>query len=114
LLEENNMDHLLDETYDRCKAQEDLPVEKMKNQLIPLYAQFTYEEISNKIAEIVTPKGIKPEVEVIYQTIDGLHAACPNDTGDWYFSGKYPTPGGNRVVNRAFINYMKKSDQRAY
>ncbi len=114
LLEENNMDHLLDETFERCKAQEELPVAKMKNQLIPLYNTFSYEEISNKIAEIVTPKGIKPEVEVIYQTIEGLHEACPNDTGDWYFSGKYPTPGGNRVVNRAFINYMKKSDQRAY
>jgi len=114
LLEENNMDYLLDETFDRCKAQEDLPVAKMKNQLIALYNKFTYEEISNKIAEIVTPKGIKPEVQVIYQTIEGLHKACPNDTGDWYFSGKYPTPGGNRVVNRAFMNYMKKSDQRAY
>jgi len=114
LLEDNNLDHLLDETYERCKAQESLPVGKMKNQLIALYDTFSYEEISAKIADIVTPKGIKPKVEVIYQTIDGLKMACTEHTGDWYFSGKYPTPGGNRVVNRAFINYMKKSDQRAY
>lgn len=98
----------------RCKAQEKLPVEKMENQVIELYNTFTYEEISKKIAEIVTPKEIKPQVEVIYQTIEGLNEALPNSTGDWYFSGKYPTPGGNRVVNRAFINYMEKNDDRAY
>ena len=79
-----------------------------------LYEIFSYEEVSNKIAEIVTPKGIKPKVEVIYQTIEGLHKACPNNNGDWYFSGNYPTPGGNRVINRAFMYFMEGKDVRAY
>ncbi len=114
LLKENNKEHLLQETYERCKAQELLPKDKIKNEVIALYETFSYEEVSKKIAEIITPKGIKPEVEVIYQTIEGLHQACPNNHGDWYFSGKYPTPGGNRVVNRAFINYMENNDKRAY
>lgn len=114
LLKENKKEHLLKETYKRCKAQEGFPKEKIKNELIELYETFDYETISQKIAEIVTPEGIKPKVEVIYQTIEGLHKACPNNKGDWYFSGNYPTPGGNRVVNRAFMNYMEKSNDRAY
>ena len=114
LLEDTDQAHLLEETLERCYEQEKLPVKKMKNQIKPLYDLFTYEEVSAKIAEIVTPKGIKPKVEVIFQTLEGLHKACPNHSGDWYFSGNYPTPGGNRVVNRAFINYMKKSNVRAY
>ena len=91
-----------------------MPKEEIKNELIQLYSTFTYEQVSKKIAQIVTPEGIKPKVEVIYQTIKGLHESCPNHKGDWYFSGKYPTPGGNRVVNRAFINYMEDNDKRAY
>jgi len=114
LLEDTDQTHLLDETLQRCYEQEKLPVKKMKNQIKPLYDLFTYEEVSAKIADIVTPKGIKPKVEVIFQTLEGLHEACPDHSGDWYFSGNYPTPGGNRVVNRAFINYMKKSNVRAY
>ncbi|MEM9821386.1 MAG: amidophosphoribosyltransferase [Bacteroidota bacterium] len=114
LLKDHQKTHLLQETYERCKAQEHLPKEKIKNEVIALYETFSYEEISKKIAEIVSPKGIKPRVEVIYQTIEGLHQACPNNKGDWYFSGKYPTPGGNRVANRAFMNYMEKCDKRAY
>ena len=114
LLKENKKEHLLKETYDRCKAQEHLPKEQVKNEVIELYETFEYETISKKIAEIVTPPGIKPKVEVIYQTIEGLHEACPNNNGDWYFSGNYPTPGGNRVVNRSFINYMENCNKRAY
>ena len=114
LLKENKKEHLLKETYDRCKAQEHLPKEQVKNEVIELYETFDYETISKKIAEIVTPPGIKPKVEVIYQTIEGLHEACPNNNGDWYFSGNYPTPGGNRVVNRSFINYMENNNKRAY
>ncbi len=114
LLEDHGKSYLLQETYERCKAQEHLPKEEIKNELIELYDTFTYKEVSKKIAEIVTPSGIKPKIEVIYQTLEGLHAACPNHTGDWYFSGIYPTPGGNRIVNRAFINYMEKCDVRAY
>ena len=114
LLKEHSKSHLLDETYERCKAQSILPKEEMKNEVQALYAHFTDEEISNKIAEIVTPIGITPAVQVIYQSLEGLHEACSNHTGDWYFSGNYPTPGGNKVVNRAFMNYMEGKDERAY
>ncbi len=114
LLKEHGKEHLLQETYERCKAQEALPKEEIKNEVQPLYDLFTYEQISDKVAEIVTPPGISAKVKVIYQTLEGLHDACPNHRGDWYFSGNYPTPGGNRVVNRAFINYMENRDERAY
>ena len=108
------LEWLLDETYDRCKATERVPKDHVRNEVKALYDLFSYKEISNKIAEIVTPKGIKAEVEVIYQTVEGLRNACPNNSGDWYFSGNYPTPGGNRVANKAFANYMEKKDVRAY
>ncbi len=114
LLEENNKEYLLEEAYERCLAQKDKPKEEITNEVSALYEQFSYEEVSNKIAEIITNKNISTEVEVIYQTIEGLNKACPNNNGDWYFSGNYPTPGGNRVVNRAFMNYMEKKDVRAY
>lgn len=114
LLKENAKEHLLDEAYDRCKAQENLPKEEVTNEVIALYNEFSYEEISKKISQIVTPSGIKPEVEVIFQTLEDLHEACPNHKGDWYFSGNYPTPGGNRVINRSFINFMEKTNARAY
>jgi amidophosphoribosyltransferase len=114
LLKENNKGHLLDEAYERCKAQSNSPKEKIKNEVQPLYEHFTQEEISKKIAEIVTPEGIGSEVEVIYQSVEGLHEACPNHLGDWYFSGNFPTPGGHKVVNRAFMNYMEGKDERAY
>ena len=114
LLKENGKTKLLEKAYKRCKAQEGLPPTDIKNHVAPLYDEFSYEEVSNKIAEIITPADIKPEVKVIYQTIEDLHKACPHHKGDWYFSGNYPTPGGNRVVNRAFINFMEKRDERAY
>lgn len=114
LLEDDGKEYLLEEAYQRCKAQESLPKEEITNEVASLYQEYSYKEVSQKIAEIVTPKGIKPAVDVIYQTIEGLRNACPNNNGDWYFSGDYPTPGGNRVINRAFINYMEKKDVRAY
>lgn len=114
LLQENNREHLLHEAYDRAKAQEGLPTSEMRNEVQSLYDEFTYEEISQKISEIVTPKKTKVKIQVIFQTVEGLREACPNNNGDWYFSGDYPTPGGNRVVNRAFMNYMEKLDVRAY
>lgn len=114
LLHESGKELLLKEVYENCKQQEKLPVEQIKNQVKVLYDLFPYEVISARIAQIVTPTNIIPEVEVIYQTLEGLHIACPNHTGDWYFSGNYPTPGGNRVVNRAFINYMEGNNKRAY
>lgn len=114
LLEEANKSHLLDEVYQRCEAQEKLPIHEVENQVKYLYDQFTEDQISAKISQLVTPENIECEVQVIYQTIENLHLACPNHRGDWYFSGNYPTPGGKRVVNRAFMNYIKKSDERAY
>lgn len=114
LLEEKGKSYLLEEVYERCKAQEDLPKEQVTNEVKFLYEQFTYEEISDKIGEIITPKDIKPEVKLIFQTLDGLRSACPNNNGDWYFSGDYPTPGGNKVVNQSFINYMEHNEVRAY
>ena len=114
LLKEKKKHKLLEEVYECCKKQENSPKEDITNEVKRLYDEFPYEKISKKIAQIITPKGIKPEVEVIYQTIEGLQKACPKNNGDWYFSGNYPTPGGNRVVNRAFINFMEKKDERAY
>jgi amidophosphoribosyltransferase len=98
------------------KALEELkkPPNKQKNAVQELYAQFKYEEVSDMIAEIITPKGTKPQVDVIYQTIEDLQKSCPNNNGDWYFSGNYPTPGGFRVVNQAFVYYMDGIDKRAY
>jgi amidophosphoribosyltransferase len=114
LLEERQQTHLLEQAYFRCKEQLEHPERPAVNEVTPLYDLFTVAEISAKIAEIVTPKGIDSEVQIIYQTIEGLHDACPNHKGDWYFTGKYPTKGGNRVVNRAFVNYMENKDVRAY
>jgi amidophosphoribosyltransferase len=114
LLKESKQEHLLQETAARCRASEALPVEQVQNEVRPLYDLFEYEAVSKKIAEIVTPEGIHPTVEVIFQPLDGLHAACPHNSGDWYFSGLYPTPGGNRVANRAFINFIENRDERAY
>jgi amidophosphoribosyltransferase len=114
LLKENGKEHLLQQTYERCKAQDQLEKENISNEVKALYDEFSYEEVSAKIAEIITPPNIKPKIEVIYQTIEGLQQACPNNNGDWYFSGNYPTPGGNRVVNRSFIYYMEGRNERAY
>jgi amidophosphoribosyltransferase len=114
LLEEKGKSYLLEEVYDRCKAQEHSPKEQVTNEIKVLYDQFTYEEISDKIAEIITPKDITPEVKLIFQTLEGLRSACPNNNGDWYFSGDYPTPGGYKVVNQSFINYMEHNEVRAY
>jgi len=114
LLAESGKEKMLDETYLRCKQSEMLPVEAVQNEVIQLYDQFEYCQFSRKIADIVKPKGLKPQLDVIYQTIEGLHEACPDNKGDWYFSGRYPTPGGNRVANRAFMKFMENSDERAY
>lgn len=114
LLEENNLSHLMEETYQKCLEEEKKPLSDMQNQVQELYRHFTDEQISDKISQLITPPGIFPEVKVIFQSIEDLHIACPNNKGDWYFSGNYPTQGGVRVVNRAFINYIRQSDDRAY
>lgn len=114
LLKETNQEHLLDLVYKKCKEQENAPKEHVKNYVKEVYAPFSAEEISNKIAQLVHPSDVRAQVEVIFQTIEGLHNACPNHSGDWYFTGNYPTPGGNKVVNKAFINYMEGRNERAY
>lgn len=114
LLEENGQEHLLEEAYDECLQQQGAPAEQLTNPLQKVYDTFSYEEISDRIARILTPSNIKIPVDIIYQTMEGLHESCPNNNGDWYFSGNYPTPGGTRVVQRAFMNYMEKKDIRAY
>ncbi len=114
ILKEQKKEHLMQECYERCKAQMSLPKEEITNQVKALYDEVTEDCISKRIAKIVTPKELDIEVDVIFQSIEGLHAACPHHTGDWYFTGDYPTPGGNKVVNKAFINYMEGKDERGY
>lgn len=114
LLKDRGMMHKLDETYALCKAEMQKPVEEMQNHVIALYKLFTQKEISDKVAEIVTPENFEPEVEIIFQTVEDLHIACPDHTGDWYFTGDFPTPGGVKITNRAFIYFMEKNSARAY
>lgn len=114
LLKENNLEHKLQETYELCKIEMHKPVEEMQNMVIALYKLFTTRQISDKIAQIVTPENFEPEVEIIFQTVEDLHKACPGHTGDWYFTGDFPTPGGNKITNRAFIYFMEKNTARAY
>ncbi len=114
LLKERGMDQLIQQVYDNCKSQVKLPSDQIKNFVKEIYKPFSPEEISQKIAEIVRPKDIQAEVEVIFQSIEDLHLACPGHTGDWYFSGDFPTPGGMKVVNNAFINFIEGSNKRAY
>jgi amidophosphoribosyltransferase len=114
LIEENNLEHIVDEVYAQCLEQLNNNISNPENVVKKIFAPFTYEQISERIAKIVTPKDCKAEVKIIYQTIDDLHKACPENLGDWYFSGDYPTPGGNRVACKAFVNYMNGSNERAY
>lgn len=112
LLKERKMGQIVREVYDKCKAQIHLPKEEIVNYVKEIYAPFTQQEISDKIAQMVTAPDVKAEVKIVYQTIDDLHKSCPDHPGDWYFSGDYPTPGGNRLVNFAFINYIEGTDKR--
>jgi amidophosphoribosyltransferase len=114
LLKENNQEKIITEVYELSKAQQNLPKEKIINYVKKIYKPFTAEQISTKIAEILKPPFINADVEIIYQSIESLHSACPGNKGDWYFTGDYPTPGGNKVVNTSFINYMEGKNQRAY
>ena len=118
LLEENNLEHIIDEVYERCKEQlgtNSVPIAiGMKNYVRMIYQPFRAEQISAKIADLVKPENFQAELQIIFQKIEDLHSACPNHRGDWYFSGNYPTPGGNRVVSRAFVNYIEGINERAY
>jgi len=114
LLKETHQNEILNEVYKKCKAQEKLPKEQVVNHVKEIYDLFTPQQISAKIAQLVTPPGCKAEIAIVFQTIEDLHQAIPDHTGDWYFTGNYPTPGGNKVVNRSFINFIEGRDERAY
>ena len=114
LLKERGMQYVIDETYKRSVAQHHLKKEHIVNYVKDIYAPFTDEEISDKIAQMLTSKEIKAEVKIVFQSIEDLHKACPNNGGDWYFSGDYPTPGGNRLVNNAFINYIEGQENKSH
>jgi amidophosphoribosyltransferase len=114
LLKEQGKTALIDDVYQKCKAQIDLPKEQIKNFVKEIYAPFSDQEVSDKIAQLLTPPMINAKVKIIYQTVENLHQACPKNLGDWYFTGNYPTPGGNKVVNKAFVNWMEGKNERAY
>lgn len=114
LLKERNLSHIIEEVYQKSKAQENFRDDEVVNYVNEIYAPFTDEEISDKIAEMLTPADTHAQVKIIYQKVEDLHKSCPKNLGDWYFTGEYPTPGGNRVVNRAFMNFYEGKDARAY
>lgn len=114
LHQDKNSMHQVDEIYQKCLQQVNCAEKQVVNYVKEFYAPFTAQEISRKIGELLSPASIKAEVQIIYQTIENLHEACPKNLGDWYFTGNYPTPGGNKVVNRAFINFYEGKNQRAY
>ena len=107
LLKDNHNSHIITDVYEKCKAQEHTPAEEMQNYVKDIYAPFTDEDISTKMVEMLRPTDVTTPIEIVYQTVDGLHKACPSHSGDWYFSGDYPTPGGVKLLNKAFINYYE-------
>jgi amidophosphoribosyltransferase len=114
LLKEHGKEHILDDVYAKCKAQMHLPKEQIINYVKEIYAPYTHEEVSARIGKLLTPENIRAEVEIVYQTVENLHLSCPNNLGDWYFTGNYPTPGGNKVACKAFMNWMEGKNERAY
>jgi amidophosphoribosyltransferase len=114
LLKETGRESVINEVYNRSIEQAEKPKEKIVNYVKMIYEPFTYEQVSEKIGELLKSKEIQADVKIVYQTVDNLHKACPDHRGDWYFTGDYPTPGGNRVVNTAFINYIQGKNIRAY
>jgi amidophosphoribosyltransferase len=114
LLKDTGRESVINEVYNKSKAQEGLPKEQIVNYVKEIYAPFTDEQVSAKITQLLTSPEVKAHVKIIYQTVENLHQACPNHLGDWYFTGNYPTPGGNKVVNTSFINFIEGRNQRAY
>jgi len=114
LLKENKMEHVINEVYKKCEMQKNLSKEEYVNYVKDIYKPFTRQQVSKKIAEMLTDSVVKAEVQIVYQSIDNLHKAVPNDLGDWYFTGDYPTPGGNKVVSTSFLNYIHGINTRAY
>ena len=114
LLKDEDKQCIIDEVYKKSVAQKNKKSDEIVNYVKDIYGQFTDQQVADKIAEMLTPEGTRAEVKIVFQTIQGLHEACPNHKGDWYFSGNYPTPGGNKVVNNAFINYIEGSENKTY
>jgi amidophosphoribosyltransferase len=114
LLKETHQADVIDYVYKKCKEQQNFAKEDMVNYVKLIYKPFTPEQISKKIAELVRPNEMRAELEIIFNSIENLHRACPDNLGDWYFTGDYPTPGGNKVVNSSFINYIEGVNTRAY
>ena len=114
LLKDTYQHNIVDEVYEKCLSQIDLDDVEVQNYVKEIYAPFSAEQISNKIAELLTDASINAEIDILFQPISNLHEACPKNLGDWYFTGNYPTAGGNRVVNRAFINFYEGNKERAY
>ena len=114
LLKDTNKYHIVEDVYNKCIGQTDLDDKHVQNFVKEIYDPFTAEEISDKISELLSDESIKAEVKIIFQPVENLHKACPDHLGDWYFTGNYPTVGGNRVVNRAFINFYEGNNERAY
>ena len=114
LLRERGLEHIIDEMYEKAKAQLSLPKEEQVNVVKEIYKPFTADEVSEKITQLLRPANLKGELEILYQSIEGLHQACPNHKGDWYFTGNYPTPGGNRVANKAYVHFIEGKLIRAY
>lgn len=114
LEEDGKKEEVLNSVYQKCLEENKKPLDEISNCVKEFYTHYSTQQITDRIAKIVTPEGFKPEVQIVFQTIEGLHKACPKHHGDWYFTGNYPTPGGNKVVNRSFIYYMEGNDARAY
>jgi amidophosphoribosyltransferase len=114
LLKDTDRTALINEIYEEAKAEIKNPVNEIRNLVREIYSPFCPAEVSRKISTMLRPEEIKAEVEIVFQSIEGLHEACPGHTGDWYFTGNYPTPGGNKVANQSFINYIEGRNVRAY
>lgn len=114
LLKDTNQEHIIEDVYQKCLKQASLPDDQVENFVKEIYAPFSAQQISDKIAELLAPKNINADVKIIYQTIENLHESCPNHLGDWYFTGNFPTPGGMRVVNKAYLNFYEGKNVRAY
>jgi amidophosphoribosyltransferase len=114
LLKDMEGSTIIDEVYNKCKKAEADNNLKEENHVKKIYEPFNDDQISERISELLTHKDINSEIQIIFQTVDNLHIACPNHKGDWYFTGNYPTPGGNKVVNKSFINYIEGVNKRAY
>jgi amidophosphoribosyltransferase len=112
LLKKTGRQQIIEDVYAKCKAQQHLPKEQIVNYVKEIYAPFSPDDISLEIAEMLTPEEVNCPIKIVYQTIDGLHKACPKHRGDWYFTGDYPTPGGTKLVNEAFINYYEGKEQQ--